>query len=151
MSILATQATFEYVIAIKVSSLKGIYFTFAPQDWTPVESFHQTDYICALASKASATGARIMKTTWFWNNVANYRFFLDGKPTPASPVNVRIGFSENISELARELHFRHKSADGNYLRLLEVNGTYMEQNLCWDKSLNLSVRKDLLLRVVSTL
>ena len=47
MSILANQATFEYVIPIKVSSLKAIYFTFAPQDWTPVESFDQTDYICA--------------------------------------------------------------------------------------------------------
>ena len=63
MSILANQATFEYVIPIKVSSLKAIYFTFAPQDWTPVESFDHTYYICALASKASATGARIMKTT----------------------------------------------------------------------------------------
>ena len=69
-----------------------------------------------------------MKTTWFWNNVANYQFFLDGKPTPASPVNVRIGHSENIAELARALHFGHKSADGNYLSLLEDVGTYMEQN-----------------------
>ena len=47
MSILANQAAFAYVIPIKVSSLKAIYFTFAPQDWTPVESFDQTDYICA--------------------------------------------------------------------------------------------------------
>ena len=39
MSILANQAAFEYVITIKVSSLKAIYFTFAPQDRTPSESF----------------------------------------------------------------------------------------------------------------
>ena len=77
MIILANQATFEYVKPIKVSSLKAIYFTFAPQDWIPVESFDQVDYSVL---KTSASGARIMKTTWFWNNVANYQFFLDGKP-----------------------------------------------------------------------
>ena len=47
MSILANQATFEYVIPIKVSSLKAIYFTFSPQDWTPVEIFDQTDNVCS--------------------------------------------------------------------------------------------------------
>ena len=72
MSILANQAIFEYVIPIKVSSLKAIYFTFA-QDWTPTESCDQVDYMCALASKASATGARVMKhpgsvTTWLITN-----------------------------------------------------------------------------------
>ena len=34
----------------------------------PIESFDQVDYMCALASKASATGARVMKTSWFCNN-----------------------------------------------------------------------------------
>ena len=69
-----------------------------------------------------------MKTSWFANNLANYQFFLDGKPTPASHVNVTIGFSETLAELARALHFGHKSADGNFLSLLEDNGSYMEQN-----------------------
>ena len=69
-----------------------------------------------------------MKTSWFCNNLANYQFFLDGKPTPASPVNIRMGFSENIAELARALHFGHKSADGNFLSLLEDNGIYLDQN-----------------------
>ena len=105
MSNLANQAIFECVIPIKVSYLKAIYFTFAPQDQTPTESFDQVDSMCALASKASDTGARVMKTSWFYNNLANYQFFLDGKPTPALPVNVRIGFSENIAKLARAPHF----------------------------------------------
>ena len=39
MTILANQATFEYFIPIKVSSLKAIYCTFSPTDWTPVETF----------------------------------------------------------------------------------------------------------------
>ena len=30
MNILATQSTFEYIIPIRVSSLKALYFTFAP-------------------------------------------------------------------------------------------------------------------------
>ena len=111
-----------------MSSLKAIYFTFSLQDWTPVESFDQTDYMCAPASKASATGARVMKTCWFCNYLANYQFFLDGKPTAASPVNVRIGFSENVAELARALHFGHKNGDGCYLSLLTDHGAYLDQN-----------------------
>ena len=71
---------------------------------------------------------KLRKTSWFCNNLANYQFFLGGEPTPASPVNVRIGFSENIAELARALHFGHKSADGNFPSLYKDNGTYMEQN-----------------------
>ena len=55
---------------------------------------------------------RVMKTSWFQNNLATYQFFVDGKPTPASPVYVRNGFSENLAELSRALHFGHKSGDG---------------------------------------
>ena len=86
MTILKDNATFEYVIPIKVSSLKAVYFTFSPTSWSNVENFDLTDYQCALGAKASYNGNRIMKTTWFQNNLANYQFFLDGKPTPASPV-----------------------------------------------------------------
>ena len=101
--------------------------------------------MCALASKASATGARVIKTSWFLNNVANYQFFLDGKPPPASPVNVRMGFSENLAELAGALHFGHKSADGNYLSFLQdkIMGLIWNKISFWGNSLNLSVRKDL--------
>ena len=71
MSLLAGQSTFEYVIPIKVSSLKAIYFTFSPTSWSNSESFDTTDYMCALASKATYNGARVMKTTWFQNQLAN--------------------------------------------------------------------------------
>ena len=69
-----------------------------------------------------------MKTSWFWNNLQTYQFFVDGKPTPASPVYVRPGFSENIAELARALHFGHKNGDGCYLSLLTDHGSYLDQN-----------------------
>ena len=69
-----------------------------------------------------------MKSSWFWNNLQTYQFFVDGKPTPASPVYVRAGFSENIAELARALHFGHKNGDGSYLSLLTDHGSYLDQN-----------------------
>ena len=43
-------------------------------------------------------------------------------------MNTRIGFSECLTELARGLHFGHKSADGNFLSLLEGNGVHQEKN-----------------------
>jgi len=75
-----------------------------------------------------STTKRVMKTSWHWNNLQTYQFFVDGKPTPASPVYVRPGFSENIAELARALHFGHKSGDGNYRSLLTDHGAYLDQN-----------------------
>jgi hypothetical protein len=62
--------------------------------------------------------------------LGSYQFFIDGKPTPASPVQVRTGFSENISELQRALHFGHKSGDGMYMSLLADAGvgSYKHQN-----------------------
>ena len=42
MSILANQSTFEYIIPVKVSSLKAIYFTFSPTSQSSRESFDQT-------------------------------------------------------------------------------------------------------------
>ena len=71
---------------------------------------------------------RVMKTSWFWNNLNSYQFFIDGKPTPASPVQVRLGHSENLAELSRALHFGHKSGDGQYLSLLQHVENYTDQN-----------------------
>ena len=39
MTIAAGQSTFEYVIPIKVSSLKAIYFTFSPTQYSGIENF----------------------------------------------------------------------------------------------------------------
>mgnify|MGYP003340579127 CR=1 FL=1 len=127
------QSTWEQIIPIKVSSLKAIFFTFAPQTNLGNESFTAADNTICLAGKQSynsTTADRVMKTSWFWNNLANYQFFVDGKPTPASPVYCRTGFTETICELQRALHFGHKSGDGMYLSLLNDAGigSYQEQN-----------------------
>ena len=105
MSLLAGQSTFEYIIPVKVSSLKAIYFTFAPQNYVGYENFTATQGYSSLAGRVMTgdgstaatayTDNRVMKTSWFQNNLSTYQFFIDGKPTPASPVYVRNGYSEN--------------------------------------------------------
>ena len=74
------------------------------------------------------TDNRVMKTSWFQNNLLTYQFFVDGKPTPAAPVYVRNGYSENLAKLSRAWHFGHKSRDESYLNLLDDEGTYHDQN-----------------------
>ena len=37
-----------------------------------------------------------------------------------------LGYSEDTAELARDLHFGHKSEDGNYLSLLQDVGSYSD-------------------------
>ena len=43
MNILANQSTFEYIIPIRVSSLKALYFTFAPTSQAGQEDFVRCD------------------------------------------------------------------------------------------------------------
>ena len=71
-----------------------------------------------------------MRTTWYANNLQSYQFFIDGKPNPASPVFLRTGCSEVISELQRAMHFGHKNGDGQYFSLLAPQGVsgYATQN-----------------------
>jgi hypothetical protein len=110
----------EYIVPIRVSSLKAVYFTFAGQTNNGYETLAREAKKSALAatSTINAVVGKVMKTTWYQNNLQSYQFFIDGKPTPASPVQVRQGFSENIAELQRALHFGHKSGDGQYMSLL---------------------------------
>ena len=42
-----------------------------------------------------------MKTTWFDDGLLQYQFYVDGKPSPATSVQVNKGYSEVVSELAR--------------------------------------------------
>ena len=75
MSLLAGQSTFEFIIPIKVSSLKAIYFTFAPQTYLGYENFTATQGYSSLggrvmtgngAAEATAyTDNRVMNTSWF--------------------------------------------------------------------------------------
>ena len=80
-----------------------IYFTFAKQAYTGVKTYHDFQS-CRLGTD--------MKTTWFDNGLLQYQFYVDGKPSPATPVQVNKGYSEVVSELARSLHIGHKGADG---------------------------------------
>mmetsp|Transcript_8727 Transcript_8727/g.11505 ORF Transcript_8727/g.11505 Transcript_8727/m.11505 type:complete len:483 (+) Transcript_8727:1404-2852(+) len=107
----ATQYSHEYVIPIKVSSLKAIYFAFAPAVYHGVDTFG-TNQI---------NQATDMKTSFFQNNLIDYQYFVDGVPTPATPVQMFDGMSEPIAELARSLHFGHKNGDGEMLSLLAPN------------------------------
>ena len=75
------------------------------------------------AAATAYTDNRVMKTSWFQNNLVTYQFFVDGKPTPASP-----GYSENLAELFRALHFGHKSGDRSYLSLLDDESVFQDQN-----------------------
>ena len=44
-------ASWEYIIPIKASSLKAVYFTFAPQSWGSQEDFSRTNTFSALAGR----------------------------------------------------------------------------------------------------
>ena len=51
MNNLVNQSTFEYVIPSRVSSLKAIYFTFAPTSQAGLEDFSRTDGFTSLGGK----------------------------------------------------------------------------------------------------
>ena len=80
MAFFAGHSTFEYIIPIKVSSLKAIYFTCAPQTYVAYENFSISQGYSSLAERVmTGTGApingstpansyvdnRVMKTFWF--------------------------------------------------------------------------------------
>lgn len=124
----------EYIIPIKVSSLKAVYFCFSPTTFTAKDIPSDTDSIIPYAYAgplgAVATTTYPMKSTWYANNMQCYQFFIDGKPNPASPVFLRSGCSEVVSELQRAMHFGHKNGDGQYMSLLTAQGVgaYAAQN-----------------------
>ena len=119
-----------------MSSLKAIYFFFAPQIYAAYKNLITFQGYSLLAARvmtgdgvalASAfTDNRVLKTSWCQSNLGTYQFFVDGKPTPAPPLYVRNGFSENMVELSRALYFAHKSGAGQHLSLLEEVGVGQE-------------------------
>jgi hypothetical protein len=81
IAILAGHASWEYIVPIKASSLKAVYFTFSPHAWIGRENFTRTNTYSSLAGRISrlVTGTettyadhRVMKTSWFWNNLQTY-------------------------------------------------------------------------------
>jgi hypothetical protein len=125
----------EYIVPIKVSSLKAIYFCFSPQSYNGLDIPTDANAIIPVAYAGPVDTRQLlppipMKTTWYANNLQSYQFFIDGKPNPASPVFLRTGCSEVISELQRAMHFGHKNGDGQYFSLLTAQGVggYAYQN-----------------------
>ena len=104
----------EHVIPVRVSSLKAIYFAFTPNtDYTGLESY---DHVYNATSPQGIGNA--MKSTFKNPNLADYVFYIDGKPTPATNVLIEKPYSEAISELQRSWHLAHKSAGTDHLSLL---------------------------------
>ena len=136
MSILANQANFEYVIP------------FAPTSWSNIETLDPVDYMCALASKATYNGTRVMKTSWFQNNLANYQFFLGCKPTPASSVNVIFCTLRHLQSWLGLCILDTRVQMGITSVCWKTMVLIRNRTLYWDKNLSLSVRKDLSLKVV---
>jgi hypothetical protein len=124
----------EYIIPIKVSSLKAVYFCFSPTNYTgkdiPTDTSSLIPFAYAGPLNTEGSVSYPMKTTWYSNNLQSYQFFIDGRPNPASPVFLRSGCSEVVSELQRAMHFGHKNGDGHYMSLLTAQGlgAYAVQN-----------------------
>ena len=59
MSLFAGQSNFEYIVPIKFSSLKAIYFTFSPQTYVGYENFSTSQGYSSLAGRVmTGTGLR---------------------------------------------------------------------------------------------
>ena len=108
-SISAGIPAFEFNIPLRVSSLKAIYFTFSRQNYSGTETFRDFQ-VTRLGCDS--------KSTWFDNGLSQYVFYVDGKPFPPAPVQVKTGYSEALSQLGQALHIGNKGADGLYLSLL---------------------------------
>lgn len=121
---------YNWIIPIKASSLKAIYFVFSYATYTGIDNYttrNQDSYVADAAGVRTYTNhnngpGALMKTSFYPNNMKSYQFFVGGKPNPSVPIFMRTGFSEVIAELSRALHFGHKSSDGSYLSLLGKSG-----------------------------
>ena len=102
---------YEYVIPIRVSSLKAIYFAFTPRHDIYLGYEKGTH-----PHRGNMGG--YMKSTFHHANLADYVFYLDGKPTPATNVTVSKPYSEVVSELQRSWHLAHKQNGTEHLSLL---------------------------------
>lgn len=102
----------EYVIPIRVSSLKAVYFAFTPKN-TSYLGYEQVE-----GNHDRGKQGQYMKSTFVPANLSDYVFYLDGKPTPATNVAVESPYSEVLSELQRSWHVAHKQNGTDHLSLL---------------------------------
>lgn len=134
----------EFVIPVRVSSLKAIFFGFT--------STKQGQIVNTIQNPSAQDRIKFhkfnftnMKSAFVHNGLTEYQFFVDGQPQPSTPVRVgrcqnyttkcdqqlflpsneSRGSGEHMAELARAVHHGLKSLDGGHLSLL--NGTYDKQ------------------------
>ncbi len=116
----------EYVIPIRVSSLKAVYFGFQPSTQSNYgNTLSNFDTTTTLQKFATTTGLA-MKASWVDVGMTSYSFYVDGAPYPATPVRVtgdpigtgttKPGCAEQSVELQRAMHANIKQ-DGNVLTL----------------------------------
>lgn len=134
----------EFVIPVRVSSLKAIFFGFTSnkqgQNVNTIRNVDASDEL-----KFAKFCFANMKSAFIHNGLTDYQFFVDGQPQPSTPVRVgrcqnytnkvddhlfvpshdSRGSGEHMIELARAVHHGLKSLDGGHLSLL--NGTYDKQ------------------------
>jgi hypothetical protein len=162
-SVPVNSGTFDYLIPIRVSSLKAIFFGFTRNyqngDVPASEAFY-SGHMCNdatvvgnLAGQANMTAIGFsylacdendcqMKAAWFQNNLSSYQFFIDGRPSPATPViiprSVAAGYlggsdmfpSEAVAELARAWHVGHKTFDNVHMSTMfsPMTSDYFRRN-----------------------
>lgn len=131
----ANATTDEYVIPIRVSSLKALYFGFQRNDATNSATTKSVSLVENVNS-ISNSDLTSMKSAFVHNGITEYQFFIDGSPTPATPVRVgttvsghgtylakidqNIGMGECTAELARACHVMHKTMDAAHMTLLHA-------------------------------
>lgn len=152
---------YDYMIPIRVSSLKSIFFGFtrtaaAAAQPADADTTYKGEENGATVGAATWTSAIMqlwgrfmdrMKAAWFQNNMSSYQFFIDGRPSPSTAVNVEaVGcFSEAMTELARSWHVSQKTHDANYLSLIpcDVGSTeWAKRNLIFGHELESFASKD---------
>jgi len=160
-TVAAGTTSYDYMIPIRVSSLKAIFFGFtrtagtgAPTNtganYTGQEVPAGGDFNATQTAALTATNqqcAHMMKASWFQNNLATYQFFIDGRPSPSSAVNVtQTGcFSEAMTELSRAWHVSQKTHDGGYLSLIPSDlsvSVWCKRNLIFGHELESFASKD---------
>jgi len=153
--------SYDYMIPIRVSSLKSIFFgytrtagtgdpTVGGSTYTGQEVPNGGDFNTTQTPALTYTNqlcCHNMKSAWFQNGLSSYQFFIDGRPSPSSAVTVTPTgcFSESMTELSRAWHVSQKTHDGGYLSLIpsDLGATvWARRNLLFGHELESFSNKD---------
>lgn len=119
----------EYVVPIRVSSLKGIFFGFTLDKSGQNNQVPDNDSITSFKDGNMTN----MKSAFIHNGLYEYQFMLDGAPVPSTPVQVGgaqkivndqiytgrgTNQAEQMMELARACHVNQKTFNADHLSLM---------------------------------